>query len=180
MYSLAFRIYYQYNPDRLSACPLTIHALLHIADSILKAGPVWASWAYPMERYCGLLQPAIRSRRFPYASINRYVIDHARLQHIKLIYSIQQELSLKPPPRQMRGTEIPGCKWTHHGVFDPLPSSPGLLFRYHLHPTPSSSPVSFTRIVGRITSKQTHRGPCHALQHNTCPGKGGPRLVGDQ
>jgi len=25
------RIYYQHNPDRLSACPLTIRALLHIA-----------------------------------------------------------------------------------------------------------------------------------------------------
>lgn len=72
---------------RLSACPVTIHALLHIADSIAAAGPVWASWAFPMERYCGSLQPAIRSRRFPFASIARYVVDRARLTHIKLSYA---------------------------------------------------------------------------------------------
>ncbi|KAH8093764.1 hypothetical protein BXZ70DRAFT_897296 [Cristinia sonorae] len=102
------RIYYQYDPQRLSACPLTIHALLHIADSIIAAGPVWASWAYPMERYCGLLQPAIRSRRFAYASIDRYVVDHARLQHIKLLYNMQQELSLKAPPKSSVGTKVPG------------------------------------------------------------------------
>ncbi|KAI0691672.1 hypothetical protein C8Q76DRAFT_585659, partial [Earliella scabrosa] len=58
--------------------------LLHIADSILEAGPVWTAWAFPMERYCGSLQPAIRNRRFPYASLNRYVLDKARLDQIKL------------------------------------------------------------------------------------------------
>ena len=50
-----------------------------------------------MERYCGSLQPAIRSRRFSFASLNRHAVDQARLDHIKLIYGIKQELSLKPP-----------------------------------------------------------------------------------
>ncbi|KAI0770690.1 hypothetical protein C8Q74DRAFT_1202285 [Fomes fomentarius] len=101
------KIYYQYNPQRLSACPLTIHALLHIADSIEKAGPVWASWAFPMERYCGALQPAIRSRRSPYASLNRHLLDRARLTHIKLIYSgLEVKLRLKPK-RNETGTAIP-------------------------------------------------------------------------
>ncbi|KAI0749041.1 hypothetical protein C8Q74DRAFT_1171750, partial [Fomes fomentarius] len=53
--------------------------LLHIVDSILAAGLVWTSWAFPMERYCGALQPAIRSRHYPYASLNRYVLDSAHL-----------------------------------------------------------------------------------------------------
>ncbi|EIN05118.1 hypothetical protein PUNSTDRAFT_29474, partial [Punctularia strigosozonata HHB-11173 SS5] len=60
--------------------------LLHIAASIRATGPVWASWAFPMERYCGSLQPAITSRRFPYASINRHVLNDARLSHIMLTY----------------------------------------------------------------------------------------------
>ncbi|THH27119.1 hypothetical protein EUX98_g7065 [Antrodiella citrinella] len=86
------RFYYQDDPQRLSACPLTIHALLHVADSIVKAGPVWASWA----------------RRFPYASMNRYILNHARLQQVKLMYDMQQILSLKAPPRSSVGTNVPG------------------------------------------------------------------------
>ena len=42
------RYYYQMNPERLGTCPLTIHALLHIADSILETGPVWTAWAFPI------------------------------------------------------------------------------------------------------------------------------------
>ncbi|KAF9038182.1 hypothetical protein BJ165DRAFT_1353146 [Panaeolus papilionaceus] len=34
-------LYYENNPDRVSACPLTIHALLHIGDSIRENGPPW-------------------------------------------------------------------------------------------------------------------------------------------
>lgn len=94
-YYAMLSIYYQHDPSRLATCPLTVHALLHIADSIEAAGPVWASWAFPMERYCGSLQPAIRSRRFPYASINRYLVDHTRLQLIKLMYNVGQELNMK-------------------------------------------------------------------------------------
>ena len=44
-------LYYKHDPNRLSACPLTIHALLHIAWGIRVAGPVWTYWAYPMERH---------------------------------------------------------------------------------------------------------------------------------
>ncbi|KAH9849072.1 hypothetical protein C2E23DRAFT_870815 [Lenzites betulinus] len=87
-------IYYQHDPQRLSACPLTIHALLHIAQSIRFAGPVWASWAFPMERYCGSLLPAIMNRRYPYACLDRYVLDQARLAHIKLLYGLEEQLSL--------------------------------------------------------------------------------------
>ncbi|KAH9850528.1 hypothetical protein C2E23DRAFT_735077 [Lenzites betulinus] len=103
------RFYYQYDPQRLSACPLTIHALLHIADGIEKTGPVWTTWAFPMERYCGKLQPAIRSRRFPYASLNRYVVDQARLTQIKLMYGskVRDELALTRA-RSENGMQIPG------------------------------------------------------------------------
>ncbi|KAI0750343.1 hypothetical protein BC629DRAFT_1297723 [Irpex lacteus] len=96
-------IYYQHNPSRLSACPVTIHALLHIADSIVNAGPVWASWAFPMERYCSTLQPAITSRRFPFASIDRYLVNHTNLQLIRLLYTNAKEslnMHLKDRSRQ--------------------------------------------------------------------------------
>ncbi|KAI0073761.1 hypothetical protein K474DRAFT_1649089 [Panus rudis PR-1116 ss-1] len=96
-------LYYQQNPSWLATCPVTIHALLHIADSIVAASPVWAYWAFPMERYCGALQPAIRSRRYPYASLNRYVVDHdARMKQIKLRYDLQNELSRGTSSRDNR------------------------------------------------------------------------------
>ena len=94
-------------------CPLTIHALLHIADSIEMVGPVWTYWAFPMERYCGSLQPAIRSRRYPYASLNRYVLDRARYEHLKLVYpSLDQVFRLEPPgTRTVAGpVSIEGCE----------------------------------------------------------------------
>ncbi|KAF9474439.1 hypothetical protein BDN70DRAFT_815708 [Pholiota conissans] len=91
------KIYYQYSPERLSACPLTIHALLHIADSIEACGPVWCYWAFPMERYCGKLQPALRSRRFPYAALDRFVLEDAQLTQIKFTSGLTDELSLRTP-----------------------------------------------------------------------------------
>jgi hypothetical protein len=88
-------IYYQYNPDRLSACPVTVHALLHIADSIEASGPVWASWAFPTERYCGSLTPAIKSRRYPFPSIDRHVTEVAQLTQIKMFHCLEDVLSLR-------------------------------------------------------------------------------------
>ena len=49
-----------------------------------------------MERYCGALQPAIWSCRFPYASLDRYVVEDTQLAQIKTIYNVTGELSLRP------------------------------------------------------------------------------------
>ncbi|KAJ7131032.1 hypothetical protein C8R44DRAFT_904086 [Mycena epipterygia] len=96
-------MYFQYDVERLPICPLTIHALLHIAPSIKFIGPVWCYWAFPMERYCGSLQPGIRSRRFPWASLDRYVVEQAQLTQIMTVYNVSSQLSLVEPR-----TEIPG------------------------------------------------------------------------
>ena len=64
-----------------------------------------------MERYCGMLQPAIRSRRFPYASITNHVVDRARLLHIQMTYSMQNDLTFKPPRRSIRSEQVPGCEY---------------------------------------------------------------------
>ncbi|EKM79778.1 hypothetical protein AGABI1DRAFT_91151 [Agaricus bisporus var. burnettii JB137-S8] len=90
------RLYYRYQPHRLSACPLTLHALLHIAWGIRIAGPVWTYWAFPMERHCNALLPSIRSRRHPYASISAFVTAMAQLHQIRLKYNVHLELCLSP------------------------------------------------------------------------------------
>ncbi|KAF9003707.1 hypothetical protein BDZ89DRAFT_901513, partial [Hymenopellis radicata] len=60
--------------------------ILHIADMIEIVGPMWAYWAFPTERYCGRLQPAIKSRHYPFASIDNYVTLSAQLSQIKVTY----------------------------------------------------------------------------------------------
>ncbi|PPR05894.1 hypothetical protein CVT24_006642, partial [Panaeolus cyanescens] len=91
------RLYYQHDYDRLSACPLTIHALLHIAWGIRTAGPVGAYWAFLMERHCNALLPAVRSKRYPYASIGNFVTDIAYLFQIQLLYNVRDSLDLDDP-----------------------------------------------------------------------------------
>ncbi|KZP17762.1 hypothetical protein FIBSPDRAFT_746448, partial [Athelia psychrophila] len=58
--------------------------LLHITDGIDACGPVWAYWAFPMERFCGALQPAIKSRCYPFASLDRYVVTTAQLSQLQM------------------------------------------------------------------------------------------------
>lgn len=95
-YSPMQRIFYQKNPSRISACPVTIHGLLHIADGIAAAGPVWATWAFVMERYCGFVKRrAVRSRAHPYASIDRRILEVAQLNVILLKYGLRKGLTLK-------------------------------------------------------------------------------------
>src|SRR6266850_347879 len=71
----ASSLYYQHKPERLPACPLTIHALLHIPDQIKWMGPCWTTWAFPIERQCGYFQCSIQSRRNLYMSMDRHLID---------------------------------------------------------------------------------------------------------
>ncbi|KAJ7161525.1 hypothetical protein C8R46DRAFT_1222629 [Mycena filopes] len=98
------KMYFQFDVARLPMCPLTIHALLHVAPGIKFTGPVWCNWAFPTERYCGSLQPGIRSRRFPWASLDRYVLENAQLTQIKAVYNIFDELSLTEPRNEVPGS----------------------------------------------------------------------------
>ena len=91
-------------------CPLTIHALLHIAPSIRVTGPVWASWEFPIERFCGLLIPAVKNRRFPYASLSNYAVDVAQLKQITLTYSLDKTLALQDPE-----DDDPSPQFARHG-----------------------------------------------------------------
>ena len=54
-------LYYKHDPERLPACLLTIHALLHIPDQIRWMGPCWTTWAFPIKRQCGYFQRSIQS-----------------------------------------------------------------------------------------------------------------------
>ena len=51
-----------------------------------------------MERFCGSIQPAIKNRRHPYASITKHVTDEARLTQVQLLYDLQDKLSFRANP----------------------------------------------------------------------------------
>ncbi|KAJ7571926.1 hypothetical protein C8J56DRAFT_810291 [Mycena floridula] len=108
------RFYYQDDPERLSTCPVTVHGLLHIAPGIISAGPIWCYWAFPMERYCGFLGPAIKSRRHPFASLDRFILEGSQLTQIKTVYNKAEELSLRPPANpsglQFVDPAYPSCR----------------------------------------------------------------------
>ncbi|KAF7325517.1 hypothetical protein MKEN_00400800 [Mycena kentingensis (nom. inval.)] len=91
------RYYYQHNVSRLRACPLTVHALLHIADNILNAGPMWTYWNYITERFVGYLVRSSKSRKNPYASFARRLREIAQNSAIKVRYhagGLREELDL--------------------------------------------------------------------------------------
>lgn len=87
------RIYYQYNPNRMQTCPVNVHYLLHIADSIESVGPVSCYWAYPMERFCSFIGASVKSRRFPYANIARRIRDTAQIRVAKELYNLHDVIS---------------------------------------------------------------------------------------
>ncbi|TFY81334.1 hypothetical protein EWM64_g2680 [Hericium alpestre] len=106
------KLYYQNDPQHVSTCPVTIHALLHIADLIEACGPVWTYWAFPMERYCGIIRPAIKSKKHPFASLDRYVVECAQITQIQLIYNLNDKPlsllgSLQERQSQLRGMRAP-------------------------------------------------------------------------
>jgi hypothetical protein len=73
---------------------LTVHALLHIPDDILNAGPMWCYWNYVTERFVGFLVRSSKSRRNPYASFARRLRDIAQNNVIRLKYNLHRELDL--------------------------------------------------------------------------------------
>jgi len=73
-------------------------------------GPVWAYWAFPMERYCGDIGRNIKSRRFPYATINKYITSQAQLTQVTLLYGLHDQLSLRPPRSGDKDLQLPLCE----------------------------------------------------------------------
>lgn len=87
------RYYYQYREDRLSVCTLTVHGLLHIADDIRFCGPIWTTWTFHMERYCGMLQRGHTSRSHPWSNLNKRILHMAYLTQLSARYDLDDELS---------------------------------------------------------------------------------------
>ena len=91
-------------------------------------GPVWAYWAFPMEWYCSDILHHIRSWRFPYASINKYVTSHAQLTQISLLYNLDKDLQLAPRLSHDQDVHLPLCEFFARQPADSLPPTPDPLY----------------------------------------------------
>ena len=98
-------------PSRLPCMTLTVHGLLHIADTIERIGPVWAWWSFPVKRQCGCLQWHITDKCHPYVNINNFITRYAQLNNAKHIYNItNKDLSLDKKVKGKKELYLPeGC-----------------------------------------------------------------------
>ncbi|KAF9222843.1 hypothetical protein BS17DRAFT_767596 [Gyrodon lividus] len=85
--------YYQYRGERLPACTLTVHGLLHVAQGIRHCGPIWTTWTFYMERFCGMLQHDIRSRARPWSNLNKSLLHMVYLEQLAVRYNLSDELA---------------------------------------------------------------------------------------
>lgn len=153
-----FRFYYQYSSERLAVCKLTLHALLHVPADVRRCRPVWTSWSFLIERYCGLAVDSVKSKVNPYVSISNRVLQMTQLSALTSQYrSVKEALKdMGPNPTlsdisTMEHTYIE-CEYSHEKSSYPLISLP---FRsLHYTSVPLSSRVLSKRLAetknGRI------------------------------
>ncbi|KIO17587.1 hypothetical protein M407DRAFT_84835 [Tulasnella calospora MUT 4182] len=114
------RIFYQYNDERLPTCLIIFHAWLHLVDMMEQSGPLWSYWTWVMERYCGLLSRAVTSRKYPYASLNRRILEIQTLHSIRSMYDLDDRLPMytamyasEPQPSYQDKTHYPEFTLLH-------------------------------------------------------------------
>ncbi|CAE6444950.1 unnamed protein product [Rhizoctonia solani] len=108
--------HYQYSALRLPTCPLTIHAILHVPFYLRRTGPLWASWAFVMERFCGYLLPAVKNRLRPYENLDNFIHRRAQMRMVSVIHNLP---SLSVTPLSKHHTEE-GFELSSREVYYPL------------------------------------------------------------
>ncbi|QRV80568.1 Transposase family tnp2 [Ceratobasidium sp. AG-Ba] len=104
------RLYYDHDHDRLPACVLTIHALLHIPYYIRKTGPLSTTWSFVVERFCGyLLRPALANRVRVYEYLDNFIRRRAQMQIVSRSLNMP-ELITRPSPLTVEHGELISTK----------------------------------------------------------------------
>ncbi|KAG9077702.1 hypothetical protein FRC06_008756 [Ceratobasidium sp. 370] len=150
------RLYYRYDHDRLPACVLTIHALLHMPYSIWWAGPLPCSWSCVVERFCGhLLRPAIANRVRPYDTLKNFVRQCAHLQIVSHVHGMPELLRV-PTHLTLQAGELISSK---EKIYDFLPHYVlGQLVRRMPHP-PHSLKRQMAKYFGVAEGPPRRQGP---------------------
>lgn len=80
--------------DRTSTCPLTIHALIHLASDTPQSGPLSRIWEYVTERYMGKIARNVTSRRYPVSQIAETVKKQDQMKTVATKFGLEKELFL--------------------------------------------------------------------------------------
>jgi hypothetical protein len=75
-------------------CRLIVHALLHVADDVLRCGPVWVTWSFSIERYCREIVGCAKSKVVPYVAINRHILQMSQLATTACRFSVVRRAML--------------------------------------------------------------------------------------
>ncbi|KAF8748928.1 hypothetical protein RHS01_10449, partial [Rhizoctonia solani] len=103
----------------LCVCKLTLHALLHVADNVLRCGPVWVAWSFCMEQYCREVTFCTKSKVVPYVTISKHVLHMGQIAAIANRFpSIQKALLFgkndAPAPISRMEFMYPKCTIRQH------------------------------------------------------------------
>ncbi|PVF91126.1 hypothetical protein CPB86DRAFT_720040 [Serendipita vermifera] len=117
------RLYYRFTASRLSACPLTIHALIHIAHDTRNAGPLSRLWEFVTERTMGTIARSVKSRRLPFSQLAETVKVREQMKTIAIRYNLPRELSIKRTRRDWSSLSGTECMFPEINKYHPSPNS---------------------------------------------------------
>jgi hypothetical protein len=81
--------------ERISACPLTLHAMIHLASDTRNAGPLSRIWEYVTERFMGRIARSITSRQYPFSQLAETVKRTEQIKVVALRYGLEDQLKLE-------------------------------------------------------------------------------------
>jgi hypothetical protein len=91
---MVYRYYYRYKIGRISTCPLTMHAIIHLVSSTRHAGPLSCIWEYITERFMGKIARSIKSRQYPFSQLAETVKKGEQIKVLAIKYGLEKELFL--------------------------------------------------------------------------------------
>jgi len=83
--------YFQHNPRHLCVMPLAGHALDHLCDNILNAGPPPALWEFITERSMGEVTHSVTSRVYPFSQLANTLVQQEQIKFMWMKYPDMDE-----------------------------------------------------------------------------------------
>jgi len=87
-------LYFQHNPRCLCVMPLAGHALDHLCDNILNAGPLPALWEFVTEHSMGEVMCSITSHVYPFSQLANTLVQWKQIKVMWMKYlDMDEELN---------------------------------------------------------------------------------------
>lgn len=79
--------YYAKRWEKLPACLPVFHQVLHVAQGIRWAGPMYVYWQWPMERVCGMIAGSAKSRVSANRNMAISIVQNEQRNHLPYVVS---------------------------------------------------------------------------------------------